>query len=72
MEKIKSAKNILKRSQMSEEIRLTTLVRCPGWASKLGPGDLNKILSSLPQIHDDNLLVELDMLDDAGVYKLDD
>jgi len=52
--------------------RLTESVRGSGCASKLGPGDLDQALCGLHFISDPNLIVGLEMLDDAGVYRLRD
>ena len=51
---------------------LTETVRGAGWASKLGPEDLDKALKGLDLIDDPNLIVGLKDIDDAGVYKLSD
>ena len=51
--------------------RLTEMVSCAGWASKLAPQALAQVLSKLPkQDKDPNLLVGFDDADDAGVYLL--
>ncbi|MDK2820132.1 MAG: selenide, water dikinase [Clostridia bacterium] len=36
----------------------------------MGPGILNQVLHCLPRIQDDNLLVGMNTVDDAGVYQL--
>jgi len=38
----------------------------------LGPGDFSKVLCGLEFQKDKNLLVELDSVDDAGVYRISD
>lgn len=43
---------------------------CGGCNAKIGPGDLNGILASLPRQDDDQLLVGFDSSDDAAVYQL--
>lgn len=50
--------------------RLTELSKTSGWAAKIGPETLSKILDKLPKMHDDNLLVGIETSDDAAVYKL--
>ena len=57
---------------MSEDIRLTRLANCAGCGAKLGAGTLSKLLTDLPVIRDDRLIVGFDTSDDACVYKLDD
>ena len=52
--------------------RLTTSVKGAGWASKIGPGDLDKVLCDLPLLTDPNVIRGMESLDDAGVYKLSD
>lgn len=52
--------------------RLTELSKTSGWAAKIGPETLSKILNKLPKMHDDNLLVGIETSDDAAVYKLTD
>lgn len=52
--------------------RLTELSKTSGWAAKIGPETLSKILDKLPKMHDDNLLVGIETSDDAAVYKLTD
>ena len=55
---------------MSEPTKLTSLVACGGWASKLDPESLSQVLRDLPQSNDPNLLVGSATADDAGVYLL--
>ena len=43
-----------------------------GCSAKVGPGVLSNILKTLPEFHDDNLLVGFDSSDDAAVYKISD
>ena len=57
---------------MTEDIKLTKLSSCAGCGAKVGAGVLAKILSDLPIVHDDNLLVGFDKSDDAAVYRLSD
>ena len=57
---------------MGEDIKLTKLASCAGCGAKVGAGVLSKLLSDLPTLHDDNLLVGFDKSDDAAVYRLDD
>lgn len=55
-----------------EDIKLTKLAKCAGCGAKVGAGVLSKLLSDLPVLQDDNLLVGFDKSDDASVYKLSD
>lgn len=57
---------------MSEDIRLTRMANCAGCGAKLGAGTLSKLLTGLPALKDDRLIVGFDTSDDACVYKLDD
>ncbi len=57
---------------MSDDIRLTRLANCAGCGAKLGAGTLSKLLTDLPVIRDEKLIVGFDTSDDACVYKLDD
>ena len=52
--------------------KLTELTKTSGWAAKIGPETLSKILNKLPKMHDDNLIVGIETSDDAAVYKLSD
>lgn len=54
------------------KVELTKTVQRAGCASKIGQGDLKRILSSLPEINDPNILVGAAAGDDAGVYKISD
>jgi len=56
----------------NEPIRLTQTVKGAGCAAKLGPGILDKALCGLDLPVDPNLLVGLDLADDAGVYRVSD
>ena len=49
---------------------LQSLSKTCGWAAKIDPVGLGKLLESLPKNEDPNLLVGFDTSDDAGVYKL--
>ena len=57
---------------MDEDIKLTKLASCAGCGAKVGAGVLSKLLSDLPTIKDENLLVGFDKSDDAAVYKITD
>lgn len=57
---------------MGEDIKLTKLSSCAGCGAKVGAGVLAKLLSDLPTLHDDNLLVGFDKSDDAAVYRIKD
>lgn len=52
------------------EKRLTELSKTSGWAAKIGPETLSKILNKLPKMEDKNLIVGIETSDDAAVYKL--
>lgn len=52
--------------------RLTELSKTSGWAAKIGPETLSKILGNLPKMNDKNLIVGVETSDDAAVYKLND
>jgi selenide,water dikinase len=57
------------------EQKLTSLLdNCTsgGCGAKISPGELSKLLTGLPVLHDDNLLVGYASSDDAAVYRLDD
>ncbi len=54
------------------ETKLTSLAKSCGWASKLNPVGLKKLLDSLPENLDPNVLVGYDTCDDAGVYLLNE
>src|ERR1700686_1127092 len=51
-------------------VRLTETVKAAGWASKLSPAALDKVLGKLARQHDPNVLVGFDHADDAGVYQI--
>ena len=55
-----------------EPVALTHTVQKAGCASKIGQGDLKRILGALPEITHPNILVGMAAGDDAGVWKLDD
>jgi len=57
---------------MGEDIKLTKLSSCAGCGAKVGAGVLSKLLSDLPSVQDDNLIVGFDKSDDAAVYRLSD
>lgn len=52
------------------EKRLTELSKTSGWAAKIGPETLSKILDKLPKMENKNLIVGIETSDDAAVYKL--
>ena len=54
------------------EKRLTELSKTSGWAAKIGPETLSKILDKLPKMDSENLIVGIETSDDAAVYKLTD
>ena len=53
-------------------VRLTELVEAAGCAAKLAPGALSKVLSDLPRLESDRLVVGFDASDDACVWDLGD
>ncbi len=55
----------------ADQVKLTDLVRNAGCASKIAPGDLDTVLSRLPEITDPRVLCGVAAGDDAGVYQLD-
>ncbi len=60
---------------MHPKVRLTELVAGGGCAAKLGPSELSQAVRSLDLTaghNDPNLLVGMETLDDAGVYKVAD
>lgn len=57
---------------MGEDIKLTKLANCAGCGAKVGAGVLAKLLSDLPVLQDENLLVGFDKSDDAAVYRIKD
>jgi len=52
--------------------KLTEFSKTSGWAAKIGPGALAKILDKLPKMGSENLIVGIETSDDAAVYKLSD
>jgi selenide,water dikinase len=56
----------------SSTVALTRHVRKAGCASKIGQADLLRVLSKLPPVVDQNVLVGAAAGDDAGIYRLDD
>lgn len=54
------------------ELRLTSLVRNPGCASKISPKDLEAVLSRLPPVNDPAVISGLAAADDAAIYRLTD
>ncbi len=55
----------------SGSIRLTQTVRKAGCASKISQADLQRVLSSLPQYDDPDVLVGMAAGDDAGIFRID-
>ena len=53
-------------------LRLTSLSSCAGCAAKVSQPELAKLLRSLPQAADPNLIVGSATGDDAGVYRITD
>lgn len=59
--------------QIDSTIRLTALASCAGCAAKMGPGTLTQILHPLTnQTALPDLLVGLDTIDDAAVYRVNE
>ncbi|MBI5722790.1 MAG: selenide, water dikinase SelD [Planctomycetes bacterium] len=52
------------------QVRLTTMVRNAGCASKIAPGDLEAVLSRLPAVADPNVISGIPAADDAAIYRL--
>lgn len=46
------------------------LIVCGGCNAKIGAGNLHRVLSHIPRVYDENLLVGYDSTDDAAVYRL--
>lgn len=57
---------------MNKDVKLTKLAKCAGCGAKVGAGTLSKLLTGLPTLKDENLLVGYDKSDDAAVYKVND
>jgi len=57
---------------MEEDVKLTKLAKCAGCGAKVGAGVLAKLLSDLPTLRDDHLLIGFDKSDDAAVYQIAD
>ena len=57
---------------MTEDIKLTHMTKTAGWAAKIGPGTLARVLGNLPKFNDENLLVGVETSDDAAIYKVSD
>lgn len=55
-----------------EDIKLTKLAKCAGCGAKVGAGTLAKLLSDIPTIKDERLVVGYDKSDDASVYVIND
>lgn len=55
-----------------EDIKLTKLAKCAGCGAKVGAGTLAKLLSDIPTIKDERLVVGYDKSDDASVYIISD
>jgi selenide, water dikinase len=52
------------------QIRLTSLVRNAGCASKIAPADLEAVLMRLPAVSDPAVVSGLAAADDAGIYRI--
>src|SRR5690242_5196781 len=57
---------------MNDTIRLTQTVAAAGCAAKLDPGILSELLNKTDIPVNEHLLVGVEKLDDAGVYRLTD
>lgn len=53
-----------------EQVKLTTHVKAGGCASKLNPAILERVLGTVPRVHNPDVLVGFDTSDDAGVYRI--
>jgi len=56
---------------MDNSHKLTKFVKAAGWAAKLAPGELTKVIGNLI-CSDERLLVGIETSDDASVYKIDE
>lgn len=54
------------------QLKLTSLVRNPGCASKIAPGDLEQMLQRLPPVNDPAVISGLAAADDAAIYRIAD
>jgi selenide,water dikinase len=54
------------------ELKLTSLVKNAGCASKIAPADLEGVLNRLPQVNDPAVISGLAAADDAGIYRITD
>ena len=54
------------------QVRLTQMVRNAGYASKIAPGDLDAVLSRLPDVNDPAVISGLAAGDDAAIYRISD
>ncbi|HYG33465.1 MAG TPA: selenide, water dikinase SelD [Clostridia bacterium] len=52
------------------QLKLTSLVRNPGCASKISPGDLEGLLGRLPPVNDPAVISGLAAADDAAIYRM--
>lgn len=57
---------------MEDEIKLTKLASCAGCGAKVGAGVLAQLLSGIPTVYDERLIVGYDKSDDASVYVIND
>jgi len=57
---------------MTKKIDLLNLVEQGGCSAKLSAADLGEALADLPKITHDNILVDIETHDDAGVFKIRD
>ncbi len=55
-----------------QKFDLLSTVEYGGCSAKLPAKDLDKALAGLPKVYCDNLLVDIDTHDDAGVYKINE
>ena len=54
------------------QLKLTSLVRNAGCASKISPADLEAVLKRLPEVHDPAVISGLAAADDAAIYRIAD
>ncbi|MFW6033368.1 MAG: selenide, water dikinase SelD [Phycisphaeraceae bacterium] len=52
------------------QVKLTEMVKNAGCASKIAPGDLEAVLSRLPEVNDPAVISGLPASDDAGLYQI--
>ena len=54
------------------QVQLTGCTKAAGWAAKISPGDLDRVLTGISFPTDERVLIGTATADDAGVYKISD